>query len=169
MGVAHVNVSVITGNLTKDPELRSTKGGTPVCELRVAVNGRQKQGDQWVDRVDYFNVTVWGKQGENCAEYLAKGRLVAVTGRLRLDEWESNGSKHSAVSIVANSVQFLPSKADSSSRGEDPGEYKEEQPDVSSGSSQEDDIPFARPDYPAPFAERERRSQRGPRRSSSLL
>jgi single-strand DNA-binding protein len=138
----HINLVVITGNLTKDPEVRTTKGGTTVVTLRVAVNGRQKQGDKWVDRPDYFNVTVWGKQGENCAEYLSKGRPVAVQGRLRFDEWESDGRKRYDVSITATSVQFLPSKDDSSSRRGDPGEYKEEQPDVSPGSSYEDDIPF---------------------------
>ena len=74
---------VITGNLTRDPELRTTEGGTKVCNLRVAVNGRRKNGnDEWVDKPNYFNVTVWGAQGESCAEYLAKGRPVAVEGRL---------------------------------------------------------------------------------------
>ena len=112
MAASNVNVVVITGNLTRDPELRSTGGGTPVCELRVAVNSRRKEGQNWVDKPNYFDVTVWGAQGENCANYLSKGRPVAVEGRLDWREWESkDGSgKRQAVSIVANSVQFLGSR-----------------------------------------------------------
>jgi single-strand DNA-binding protein len=105
---------VITGNLTQDPELRHIGGGTAVCELRVAVNTRRKDGQtgEWVDKPNYFNVTVWGAQGENCANYLAKGRPVAVEGRLDWREWEAkDGSgKRQAVQIVANSVQFLGSR-----------------------------------------------------------
>src|SRR4029077_5524395 len=101
-------------NLTRDPELRHTGGGTAVCELRVAVNSRRKDGQtgEWVDKPNYFDVTVWGAQGENCAKYLAKGRPVAVEGRLDWREWEAkDGSgKRQAVSIVANSVQFLGSR-----------------------------------------------------------
>jgi single-strand DNA-binding protein len=112
MAASNVNVVVITGNLTRDPELRSTGGGTSVCELRVAVNSRRKEGQNWVDKPNYFDVTVWGAQGENCANYLSKGRPVAVEGRLDWREWEAkDGSgKRQAVSIVANSVQFLGSR-----------------------------------------------------------
>jgi single-strand DNA-binding protein len=107
-------VVVITGNLTRDPELRSTGGGTSVCDLRVAVNSRRKDGQtgEWVDKPNYFDVTVWGAQGENCAQYLSKGRPVAVEGRLDWSEWEAkDGSgKRQAVRIIANSVQFLGSR-----------------------------------------------------------
>ncbi len=114
MAASNVNVVVITGNLTQDPELRHTGGGTAVCELRVAVNSRRKDGQtgEWVDKPNYFNVTVWGAQGENCANYLSKGRPVAVEGRLDWREWEAkDGSgKRQAVEIVANTVQFLGSR-----------------------------------------------------------
>jgi single-strand DNA-binding protein len=114
VAASNINVVVITGNLTQDPELRHTGGGTPVCDLRVAVNSRRKDGatGEWVDKPNYFNVTVWGAQGENCANYLAKGRPVAIEGRLDWREWEAkDGSgKRQAVSIVANSVQFLGSR-----------------------------------------------------------
>jgi single-strand DNA-binding protein len=100
--------------LTQDPELRHIGGGTAVCELRVAVNTRRKNGqtNEWEDKPNYFNVTVWGAQGENCANYLAKGRPVAIEGRLDWREWEAkDGSgKRQAVQIVANSVQFLGSR-----------------------------------------------------------
>ncbi len=124
MAASNVNVVVITGNLTRDPELRSTGGGTPVCDLRVAVNSRRKDGQtgNWVDKPNYFDVTVWGAQGENCANYLSKGRPVAVEGRLDWSEWEAkDGSgKRQAVRIVANSVQFLGSR-DGSGGGDNGG------------------------------------------------
>ena len=114
MAASNVNVVVITGNLTRDPELRHTGGGTAVCELRVAVNSSRKNGQtgQWEDKANYFDVVVWGAQGENCANYLSKGRPVAVEGRLDWREWEAkDGSgKRQAVSIVANRVQFLGSR-----------------------------------------------------------
>ncbi len=112
MAASNVNVVVITGNLTRDPELRHTGGGTAVCELRVAVNSRRKEGNDWVDKPNFFDVVVWGAQGENCATYLAKGRPVAVEGRLDWREWEAKdgGGKRQAVQIVANSVQFLGSR-----------------------------------------------------------
>jgi single-strand DNA-binding protein len=107
-------VVVITGNLTRDPELRSTGGGTSVCEMRVAVNSRRKNGQtgQWEDKANYFDVVVFGAQADNCATYLQRGRPVAIEGRLDWREWEAkDGSgKRQAVQIVANTVQFLGSR-----------------------------------------------------------
>ena len=84
MATSNINRVIITGNLTADPDLRSLPSGTSVCKLRVAVNTRRKDNStgEWVDKPNYFDVTVWGAQGENCAQYLAKGRPVAVDGRL---------------------------------------------------------------------------------------
>jgi single-strand DNA-binding protein len=113
LAASNVNVVVITGNLTQDPELRSTGGGTSVCEMRVAVNSRRKdQSGQWVDKPNYFNVVVFGAQGENCSTYLSRGRPVAVEGRLDWREWEAKegGGKRQAVQIIANTVQFLGSR-----------------------------------------------------------
>ncbi len=156
MAASNVNVVVITGNLTRDPELRHTGGGTAVCELRVAVNSRRKEGNDWVDKPNFFDVTVWGAQGENCATYLSKGRPVAVEGRLDWREWEAkDGSgKRQAVSIVANSVQFLGSR-DGSGGGNGNGNGFSPSSDVpadtsdfegaaapSGGGGADDDIPF---------------------------
>ena len=98
MAATNINRSCITGNLTRDPELRSTPGGTSVCKLRVAVNSRRKDGQsgEWIDKPNYFDVTVWGAQGENCAKYLSKGRPVAVDGRLDWREWEAQDGQASA-------------------------------------------------------------------------
>jgi single-strand DNA-binding protein len=113
MAASNINRVIITGNLTKDPELRHLQSGTAVCKLRIAVNTRRKdQGGQWIDKPNYFDVTVWGAQGENCSNYLTKGRPVAIDGRLEWREWEAqDGSgKRQAVEIVADSVQFLGSR-----------------------------------------------------------
>src|ERR671930_1413444 len=93
MGASNLNVVCVTGNLTKDPELRTTPNGTSVCKLRVAVNSRRKDGasGEWVDKPNYFDVTVWGAQGENCATYLSKGRPVAIEGRLEWRGWGGSG------------------------------------------------------------------------------
>ena len=118
MAATNLNVVVVTGNLTRDPELRSLPSGTSVCKLRIAVNSRRKdQSGEWVDKPNYFDVTVWGAQGENCATYLSKGRPVAVEGRLDWREWEAqDGSKRQSVEIIANSVQFLGSRDEGSRR-----------------------------------------------------
>lgn len=106
-----VNVVVITGNLTRDPKLNETEGGTKVCNLRVAVNGRRKNGDgEYADKPNYFNVTVWGAHGEACADHLKKGRPVAVEGRLDWREKGEGEERREYVQIVANTVKFLGGK-----------------------------------------------------------
>ena len=104
---------MITGNLTRDPELRSTGGGTAVCELRVAVNSRRKdESGNWVDKPNYFDVTVLGAQGENCATYLRRAaRWRSRAGSTGASGRRKDGSgKRQAVSIIANTVQFLGSR-----------------------------------------------------------
>lgn len=107
---SNVNVWVGTGNLTRDPELRQTGGGTAVCGLRLAVNDSRKVDGEWTEVAGYYDVTVWGAQGENCAKYLSKGRPVAIRGRLDYREWtDAEDKKRSAVQIVADQIQFLSS------------------------------------------------------------
>jgi single-strand DNA-binding protein len=112
----NINRVIITGNLTKDPDLSSLpQSGTSVCSLRIACNGRRKNNDtgQWEDQPNYFDVTVWGQQGENCARYLRKGRPVAIDGRLRWREWTNqDGQKRQGVDIIAETVQFLGGRDD---------------------------------------------------------
>ena len=105
--MAGLNNVVLIGNLTRDPELRYTPGGLPVATLRLAVN-RNFTNQQGEIGTDYFNVVVWRNQAEKCAEYLSKGRQVAVTGRLQSRSWEGNdGQKRSTVEVVADRVVFL--------------------------------------------------------------
>src|SRR5262249_52708800 len=114
--MANINRVVLVGNLTRDPELRHTPSGTAVCSLRLAVNTRRKDGatGEWTEKPNYFDVTVWGNQGENCAQYLAKGRPVAIDGRLEWREWEAqDGTKRQAVEIIADTVQFLGGRSES--------------------------------------------------------
>ena len=110
--MANINRVVLVGNLTRDPELRHTPGGTPVCSLRIAVNSRRRdESGQWVDKPNYFSVSVFGNQAESCAQYLSKGRPVGIDGRLDWREWQAqDGAKREAVEIVAESVQFLGSR-----------------------------------------------------------
>jgi len=149
MAATNINRVVLTGNLTRDPELRSTPGGTSVCSLRVACNTRRKDASgEWVDKPNYFDVTVWGAQGENCAQYLAKGRPVAVDGRLEWREWEDKeGNKRQSIDIIADSVQFLGSRGDAENGGrftpqsDVPADTADFQTAPAGGGS-DDDIPF---------------------------
>ena len=115
MAATNINRVVLTGNLTRDPELRSTASGMSVCSLRVACNTRRKNNatGEWEDKPNYFDVTVWGAQGENCARFLAKGRPVALDGRLEWREWQDqSGNNRQSVEIIADAVQFLGGRDD---------------------------------------------------------
>jgi single-strand DNA-binding protein len=152
VAATNINRVVLTGNLTTDPELRSLSSGTSVCKLRIASNTRRKDGatGEWVDKANYFDVTVWGAQGENCARFLSKGRPVAIDGRLEWREWETqDGAKRQSVEIVADSVQFLGGRDDAgggptngfTSRSDipvDTGDFVS----APAGGTGDDDIPF---------------------------
>jgi single-strand DNA-binding protein len=148
---ASINRVVLVGNLTRDPELRHTPSGMPVCSLRIAVNSRQKQADgQWGEKPNYFSITVWGNQGESCAQYLSKGRPVAVDGRLDWREYQANdGTKREAIEIVADSVQFLGSRGDAEGMGGGagspqfvPASAQAAEADFPPAAAADDDIPF---------------------------
>jgi len=112
--VASFNRVILMGNLTRDPELRYTGGGTAVCSLSLAVNRRVKKGDRWEEEASFFDIVVFGKIAENSAEYLAKGRPVLVEGELVQRRWDDQeGRKRSKVEVVANTVQFLGGRGDS--------------------------------------------------------
>ena len=130
--MASFNKVMLMGNLTRDPELRYTANGSAVANFGLAMNRKYKVGDELKEEVCYVEITVWGKQGENCAEYLSKGRPAFVEGYLKFSTWESDGQKRNKLEVVANTVQFLGSRSDS-------------QGDSSTGQapmSNEDDVPF---------------------------
>ena len=132
--MASFNKVLLMGNLTRDPELRYTASGAAVASFGLAVNRKFKQGEEWKDEVCFVDITVWGKQGEKCAQYLNKGSLVFLEGRLNYQTWEADGGqKRNKLEVVANNVQFLTRQGDKVSM--DPGS-------ASTSSSSADDIPF---------------------------
>ena len=141
---ANINRVVLVGNLTRDPELRQTPGGTSVCSLRVAVNSRRRdESGQWIDKPNYFSVSVFGNQAESCAQHLSKGRPVAIDGRLDWREWQAqDGTKREAVEIVAESVQFLGGRGEG---GEPSGQF------VPAGAAAAVDADFQSADDDIPF------------------
>jgi len=109
----NINRVVLTGNHTRDPEVRATGGGMAICKLGIAVNTRRKGSvGQWEEKPNFFRVTVFGRQAESCGQYLKKGRPVAIDGRLEWSTWESEGQKRESVDIIADSVQFLGGRDD---------------------------------------------------------
>jgi single-strand DNA-binding protein len=145
MAATNINRVVMTGNLTADPELRALPSGSSLCKLRIACNTRRKNANtgEWEDKPNYFNVTVWGDQGENAARYLARGRPVAIDGRLEWREWDTqDGTKRSAVDIIAESVQFLGSRDQNTAANGDTPADVDSQPAPVPVSAGDDDIPF---------------------------
>ncbi|HWE81778.1 MAG TPA: single-stranded DNA-binding protein [Gaiellaceae bacterium] len=148
--MANINRVVLVGNLTRDPELRHTGGGTAVCSMRIAVNTRRKDGatGEWSDKPNYFDITVFGNQAESCNQYLAKGRPVGIDGRLDWQEWEAqDGTKRSKVEIIAESVQFLGGRDGGESGGGGGNQFvpagaaASSDADFGAGGA-DDDIPF---------------------------
>lgn len=110
-----VNQVFLMGNLTRDPELRSTQSGTSVCSFSIAINRSWTGSDgQTQEDVDFFDIVAWGKLGELVEQYMSKGRRVLVQGRLSTSSWEAkDGSKRSRVEVVAQDVTFLDGSGDS--------------------------------------------------------
>jgi single-strand DNA-binding protein len=153
MAATNINRVVMTGNLTRDPELRSLQSGMSVCSMRIACNTRRKgQSGEWEDKPNYFDVTVWGAQGENCARFLSKGRPIAIDGRLEWREYTSTeGQKRQAIDIIADSVQFLGGRDDAAgggngfaARSDVPIDTSDmvSTPAAGGSSAGDDDIPF---------------------------
>jgi single-strand DNA-binding protein len=150
----NINRVVLTGNLTRDPEVRATGGGLQICKLGIAVNTRRKNSDgQWEEKPNFFRVTVFGRQAESCGQYLKKGRPVAIDGRLEWSTWESEGQKRESVDIIADSVQFLGGRDDagngngfasgvSPTESDVPIDSRDFETAPAGAAAAEDDIPF---------------------------
>lgn len=119
--MSHFNINrvVLVGRLTRDPEVRALPSGASVCGLRVACNSSRRDGDgSYVEKPNFFDVSVYGAPAESVARYTQKGSRVAVDGRLEWREWETaEQQKRQAVSVVADSVEFLDSPAGQSGAG----------------------------------------------------
>ena len=113
MSYLNINRVVLVGRLTREPELRALASGSSVCSLRIACNGVRKTDDGYVERPNFFDVSVFGPPAETVSEYTHKGSRVAIDGRLEWREWETaEKERRQAVSVVADTVQFLDTKAD---------------------------------------------------------
>lgn len=135
--MASVNKVFLLGNLTRDPELRYTPSGAGVASFGLAVNRRYKAGNENKEEVCFVDITVWGKQGENCVEYLNKGSQVFIEGRLQFRSWETeDGQKRNKLDVVASNVQFLGKPGSGGGRSMDSGFEEEGDMNV------KDDIPF---------------------------
>jgi single-strand DNA-binding protein len=110
------NQVILMGNLTRDPELRSTPNGQNVCSFSLALNRSYKGGDgEWKEATDYVDIVAWGALGERVEQYVTKGRPVLVSGRLQSRSWEQEGQKRSKVEVVAQDVTFLGGRGGESS------------------------------------------------------
>lgn len=105
--MADINNVVLVGRLTRDAELKYTTSGQAVCKFSIAVNRRRKNGEQWEDEANFFDVVLWGRQGEALGQYLLKGKTIGVEGELRQDRWQQDGQNRSKVEIVADNIQLL--------------------------------------------------------------
>jgi single-strand DNA-binding protein len=136
-----INRVVLVGRLTREPELRALPSGTSVCGLRIACNSTRRDADGYTDRPNYFDVSVYGTPGENVATYMHKGSRVAVDGRLEWREWETTEQqKRQAVSIVADTVQFLDGAAERAGNGS--GEADPDSRELVGVGAGEDDSEF---------------------------
>jgi single-strand DNA-binding protein len=166
--MASFNKVILVGNLTRDPQVKYTTGGTAVTEIGLAVNRRwlDKQSNQWKDETTFVDVTLWGRTAEIAGEYLAKGRPVLIEGRLQLDTWDDreSGQKRSKLRVVGENMTMLGGKGEgggggggggraqsgAGSRAPSSGSDSEFQGsgdfspsyDEPSGASQNDDVPF---------------------------
>ena len=142
MSINRVN---ITGNLGKDPELRTTSGGTSVLQLFVAVNDRvkDKQTGDWGDYANWVNCTLFGKRAESVSRFLSKGSKVAIEGKLRWSQWEKDGQKRSKIEVIVDEIEFL-SRSDGGSGNGSAYDSDREQtsPRQPQASVYDDSIPF---------------------------
>ena len=102
-----INKCFLSGNLTRDAEARTTQSGMSVTQFGMAVNDRVKQGEQWVDRPSFVDCVMFGNRAEKIAQYLVKGTKVAVEGKLRWSQWESNGEKRSKIEVIVDEIEFM--------------------------------------------------------------
>jgi len=140
-----INRVTVSGNLTRDPELRATSSGMSVLKIRMAVNDRRKnqQSGEWEDVPNYVDVTVFGARADALSRFLGKGSKVAIDGKLRWSEWENQqGEKRSKLEIVADEIEFLSSRDSSSGGGSSFGSSASTEPTPDAPGAGDEEIPF---------------------------
>ena len=120
-----INKAVVSGNLTRDPELRQTAGGFSVLGFGLAVNDRRKnpQTGEWEDYANFIDCTVFGPRAESLSKFLSKGAKVAVEGKLRWTQWERDGQKRSKIEIVVDEIDLMSSRPAAADAGYEPADY----------------------------------------------
>jgi len=144
--MADLSIAVLVGRLTRDAELKYTPSGQPICHFSIATGANVKKGGQWVDEASFWDVDLWGKQGESLNQYLTKGKMVAVEGSMRQDRWEQDGQAKMKVIVNANSVQLL-------GGGQDSGQTRQDtRPDTRQEGCTTGRATAQTPSHPAPLA-----------------
>jgi single-strand DNA-binding protein len=154
-----INKVMLVGRLTRDAELMYTNSGFALCKFSLAVNRRRKQGEQWVDEANFFDINLWGRRGEALNTYLTKGTQLAIEGQLRQERWEQDGAKRSKITIEAVNVQLLGSRSEGGSYnqgapsgggyGNNNGPSYQKQPPRQSGPGSQSFESYTPPSHPA--------------------
>ncbi|MGI6126803.1 MAG: single-stranded DNA-binding protein [Planifilum sp.] len=136
-----INRVIISGNLTRDPEIRHTTGGTAVLAIGVAVNDRRRnqQTGEWEDYPNFVDCTMFGSRADAVSRYLSKGSKVAIDGRLRWSQWERDGRKQSKLEVIVDDIEFMSGRSGGGSRG---GEQHAAEQARQADDLYGDDIPF---------------------------
>jgi single-strand DNA-binding protein len=138
------NKVILVGNLGRDPELRYTPQGTPVCSFTMATNERRKdKTGEMQDHTTWFRITLWGRQAETASQYLTKGRPVYIEGRLRVEEWtDRDGKPRHTLEIHATEMQFIGGRGDDAGGGGGGGRPAPSEPAAEQADLSDDDVPF---------------------------
>lgn len=143
-----INKVVITGNLTRDAEVRTTSGGTTVSNIGVAVNDRVRNSStgEWEDYANFINCVIFGKRAEGISPYLKKGMKVAIEGRLRYSAWETEGQKRNKIEVIVDEIELMSSRQGGSGTQATPGREAFSAPDTpvinEDSSVYDEDVPF---------------------------
>ncbi len=138
-----LNKVQLSGNLTRDPEIRFTSSGTAVCDISIAVNRRYKSGEETKEEVTFVDVTFWAKTAEIVGKYFTKGKPIYIEGRLEMDTWEDKqtGAKRSKLKVTGENFQFFPGSASDSPKPPTP-KTTTRRTAVPAMGGDDDDIPF---------------------------
>lgn len=136
-----INKWVVVGRITKDCEFGYMNSGSAKADFSIAVNDSKKNGNEWVNEVSYFNITVWGKSAENLKDYLKKGQQVCIEAKLKQDRWEKDGKNFSAIKVVTENIQLLGGKRSDGNSESTTGEMTPASQNVDMNDFPED-VPF---------------------------